>query len=167
MTQPMSPRQKAVIAAATASAVALATPFEGIKFTPYYDPPGILTACRGHTGPDVKKGTHYTLAQCDKWMDDDMHKAVGAVFSCAPNAPESVLIAFGDAVYNIGPKIACNTSASTAARMLKAGEWSGACKQLPRWNRATVAGVSVELPGLTKRRVAESQLCLKGLDHAS
>jgi len=68
-----------------------------------------------------------------------------------------VLAAFGDAVYNIGPKVACN---STAAKYLKAGNYEAACRELPRWNRATVAGVSVVLPGLTKRRNLEMALCL-------
>ena len=44
--------------------------------------------------------------------------------------------------------------------VLKAGDIPGACRQLPRWNRATVAGQSVVLPGLTKRRQAEMELCL-------
>jgi GH24 family phage-related lysozyme (muramidase) len=35
--------------------------------------------------------------------------------------------------------------------------------QLPRWNKARIAGVAVALPGLTKRRNAEMTLCMKGL----
>ena len=75
-----------------------------------------------------------------------------------------VLAAFGDGVFNIGPKIACDTKNSTAARYLKAGNLRAACDQLPRWDKAKVMGVMVSLPGLTKRRAAERELCLKGLN---
>lgn len=161
MAQP-TPRAKK-IAAATAAAVAIAAPLEGLRQVAYYDPPGILTVCYGHTGADVKKGKVYTQAECKAHLTADMTHAVEQVNRCVPNAPDSVLIAFADAAYNIGPKIACNTAASTAARYLAAGNWAAACNQLPRWNRATVAGVSVELPGLTKRRNAERDVCLSGL----
>ena len=43
---------------------------------------------------------------------------------------------------------------------LKAGKIAEACDQLPRWNKATIGGRLVELPGLTKRRAAERALCL-------
>ena len=71
-----------------------------------------------------------------------------------------MLAAFADATYNIGSTVACNTTKSTAARMLKAGDIAGACKQLPRWSKASIAGVMVTLPGLAKRRAAEEALCL-------
>ena len=32
-------------------ATAIAVPAEGLRQWAYYDPPGILTVCRGHTGP--------------------------------------------------------------------------------------------------------------------
>lgn len=147
---------------ALALAVSLATAHEGIKFTPYYDPPGILTVCRGHTGKDVVKDKRYTLAQCDAFMDQDMRTALATVDRCHPGLPEEVRAAFADAVFNSGPKIACSAEGSTAARMLGERDLVGACNQLPRWNKARVAGVLVELPGLTKRRLEERDLCLQG-----
>lgn len=149
-------------AAAAALAAVIAIPAEGLRQWAYYDPPGILTVCRGHTGPDVQKNRLYSLAECDQYLTDDMRKAVNAVDACAPGLPVNVLAAFSDAVYNIGPKIACDTKVSTAARLLKAGDLSGACQQLPRWDKASVGGVMVSLPGLTKRRAAEMALCLEG-----
>jgi lysozyme len=159
------------IAAATAIATSLAVSHEGIKLTPYYDPPGILTVCRGHTGPDVIKGKRYTLEQCDAFMTADMKKAVAKVESCRPGLPEPVLAAFSDAVFNMGPKIACSQKDSTAARLLAAGKLKEACEQLPRWNKARVLGVMVVLPGLTKRRAEEMKICLadftrRDADHA-
>lgn len=150
-------------AAAAAIAVALAAPMEGIKFTPYYDPPGILTVCEGHTGRDVVKGRVYSLAECRAFMDKDMAHAVDLVDACQPNLPEKVLASFADATYNMGPTVACDQKHSTAAHLLATGDWAGACKQLPRWNKARVGGAMIELPGLTKRRNLEMNLCLDGV----
>lgn len=156
----MPPKSKARV---LALAVALAAPAEGLRQYAYYDPPGILTVCRGHTGADVVKGRYYSLAECERFMNDDMQAAVDAVERCAPDAPENVHAAFADAVYNLGPAIACNRVKSTAARLLAAKDWAGACNQLPRWDKARVAGVSIALPGLTKRRALERELCMEGL----
>lgn len=150
------------VGAAVALAAAIAIPAEGLRQWAYYDPPGILTVCYGST-TNVQKGVKYSLDECKARLDADMLAAVQAVDRCAPGLPVPVLAAFGDAVYNIGPTVACDTSRSTAARMLKAGDLRGACDQLPRWNKARVAGTMVELPGLTKRRAKERELCLEGL----
>lgn len=148
--------------AAASLAVAIAIPAEGLRQWAYYDPPGILTVCYGST-TDVQKGKKYSLDECKARLDDDMRAAIATVDACAPGLPVPVLAAFGDAVYNIGPRIACDTTNSTAARLLKAGDIAGACQQLPRWVFATVAGVSVKLPGLVKRRDAEMKLCMEGV----
>lgn len=151
------------LAIAAALAAALAIPAEGLRQVTYYDPPGILTACRGHTGPDVHAGVRYSLEQCDVWLTNDMRAAVVKVDACAPGLPVEVLAAFSDAAFNAGPAIACDTAKSTAARYLRAGQLRAACDQLPRWDKARVAGVLVTLPGLSKRRAAERKLCLKGV----
>ena len=151
--------------AAVALATAIAIPAEGLRQYAYYDPPGILTVCRGHTGPDVVKGRKYSLAECDAYMSDDMRKAVDQVSACHPNLPVEVLAAFGDATFNLGPKIACDSKNSTAARYLYKGQVIEACNQLPRWNKANVLGMLVELPGLTSRREKEKALCLSSIKH--
>jgi GH24 family phage-related lysozyme (muramidase) len=166
-------KKPARLAVAAALAAALAMPAEGLRQVAYYDPPGILTACRGHTGADVKAGVRYSS---DQWLTSDMRAAVAKVDACAPGLPPEALAAFGDAVFNVGPTIACDTRNSTAARYLQqysagaAGNQGSdvsvlvaACDQLPRWDKARIAGVLVRLPGLTKRRAAERELCLKGV----
>lgn len=158
----MNDSQKRV-AAATAIATALAIPAEGIRQWAYYDPPGILTVCRGHTGPDIDPKKQYSIAECDQFLSDDMRNAISAVERCIPGLPAPVLAAFGDAVFNIGPTIACNQKKSTAARLLATGRIKEACEQLPRWDKASVAGMLVSLPGLTKRRNSEMQVCLQGV----
>ena len=140
-----------------ALATAIAVPAEGLRQWAYYDPPGILTVCYGHTGPDVERGRKYSLEECRAFLTADMMEAVNAVENCHPNLPANVHAAFADAVYNLGPSVACN---STAARYLAAGDFPSACRELPRWNKARVAGALVPLPGLTKRRQKEMELCL-------
>jgi len=152
-----TPKQLAGIAAVVA---VFATPLEGIRQVAYYDPPGIPTVCMGHTGPDVHFGKFYTLGECHKLLSEDMLKAGYAVDRCVPDAPDNVLKAFSDAAFNLGPVIACDTTRSTAARKLKAKDWVGACNELPKWSKARVGGVLVDLPGLVKRRKMERDLCL-------
>lgn len=148
------------ITAATALATAIAIPAEGLRQYAYYDPVSVLTVCYGTTGPEVVKGKKYSFEECRAMLDRDMLEAVNQVERCVPGLPDNVLAAFADAVYNIGPKIACSRKDSTAARFLAAGQITEACNQLPRWNKAKVAGVLVELPGLTKRRAKERDICL-------
>jgi GH24 family phage-related lysozyme (muramidase) len=156
-----TPKQRAAAAAALATIIAV--PAEGIRQIAYYDPPGILTVCYGHTGADVVAKRWYTMDECRSLLTADMQKAVDHVERCVPGLPVPVLAAFADAVFNLGPTIACARASSTAARMLYAGDLVGACNQLPRWDKARVLGAKVALPGLTKRRAAERDLCLTGV----
>ena len=145
------------IAAVAAIATAIAIPAEGLRQWAYNDPPGILTVCYGHTGADVVAKKLYSLDECKELLNADMLEAVEQVERCHPNLPQNVHAAFADAVYNLGPVVACN---STAARYLAAGEFDAACRELPRWNKAKVAGSLIPLPGLTSRRNKEMALCL-------
>jgi lysozyme len=149
-------------AAALVLATALAVPMEGIRQYAYYDPPGILTVCDGHTGSDVVKNRKYSLSECSAFMSKDMNLAVNEVDACAPGLPEEVLAAMADAAYNIGPSVACDTKKSSVARALKLHKLKDACMAILKYNKARIAGILVALPGLTKRRQAESDLCMKG-----
>jgi GH24 family phage-related lysozyme (muramidase) len=144
-----------------ALAAAIAVPAEGLRQYAYLDPGGILTVCYGHTGKDVEKGKKYSLEECDALLDADMRHAVATVARCHPGLPEKVLAAFSDAVYNLGPRVACGPN-STASRHLAAGRLVDACWELPRWDKAYVLGVLVPLPGLVKRRALELKLCIEG-----
>ena len=146
--------------AAALIATALAVPAEGLRQYAYYDPPGILTVCYGST-TDVQLHKKYSLEECKLRLDKEMLAAIETVDRCAPGLPENVLAAFGDAVYNLSPKIVCDQKHSTAARLLAEHDLWGACAQLLRWNKANIGGVMVELPGLTTRRQAEYELCIR------
>lgn len=147
-------------ASIVALAITIATGAEGLRQYAYRDPVGILTVCYGHTGNVENK--KYSLGECDALLTNDMKHAVDIVDECAPGLPDKVHAAFADAVFNMGPTIACSKRKSTAARMLAEGDYVGACNQLMRWTKANVMGAMVELPGLVKRRARERELCLQG-----
>ena len=147
-------RKQKLVAIASVAAV-LAAGHEGLRQYAYNDPrPGdpILTVCYGST-TQVEKGKRYSLEECKQRLDADMLEAVTAVERCHPNLPDNVLIAFADAVYNIGPKIACK---STASKYLDQGNYEAACNELPKWNKSN----GVVLKGLTRRREEERKICL-------
>lgn len=153
----MTPAQRK--AAALAVATALAIPAEGIFTRWYFDPVGIATVCVGHT-KNVDKSKVYTVAECKALLNKEMGDVVSRLDSCRPGLPINVLAAFSDAAFNVGEHIACDSTRSTAARLLAAGRYDEACEQLPRWSYARVAGVAVQLPGLVKRREMERRVCL-------
>lgn len=159
MTDPNLTRK--VLAAVIATAIAV--PAEGIRQKAYRDPVGILTVCMGHTGPDIDPNKLYSMQECNDLLTNDMREAIEQVDRCVPGLPVGMLAAFGDAVYNLGPTIVCDKANSTAARMLAGGRarWEDACRQLPRWDKAKVAGIKISLPGLTKRRAREMDVCLR------
>ena len=61
--------------------------------------------------------------------------------------------AYVSLAYNIGAKNFCG---STLVKKLNAGDYTGACEQIRRWDRA---GGKV-LAGLTKRREQEYRMCM-------
>jgi lysozyme len=159
-------RKTAIVAAV----VAVLGPAEGMRRVAYFDPPGILTVCEGHTdaegGPKIDPHHVYTIAECKAYTQGDAGHAVDLVLACTPaNIPDGVAVAFSDAVFNLGPTVACDRrpppNGSTAARLLYAHDWKGACEQLPLWNKARITGILVTLPGLTTRRLVERDICLR------
>lgn len=154
----MNEMQKRALILALASAVAI--PAEGLRQWAYRDVAGVATICYGTT-KGVKPGDYRTLEQCKALLNKDMLASIDTVQRCARrDLSAEQTAAFADAVYNLGPKVVCDPARSTLARKLQAGDVVGACNELPKWVKATVAGVPVTLPGLVKRREAERALCL-------
>lgn len=150
--------------AIVAAVVAVLGPAEGMRQVAYRDPPGILTVCQGHTdaagGAKIDPHHVYTIEECKRFTQGDAMRAVERVQACTPwDTPDRVVVAFSDAVYNLGATIACDRAKSTAARMLYARDWAGACAELTKWDKARVAGFMVALPGLTARRRVEREIC--------
>lgn len=150
-------------AAAATFASAMGLYFEGVYPVGYADPVGIPTDCAGETGPDVQIGKQrFTFDECirrypprlQRVWDEGLSRCVYRDVSMHEGA---ALVSWGD---NVGVAAACS---STLVRKLNAGAeppvW---CAQLLRWDKATVLGVTVTLPGLKKRRMAEKEMCLGG-----
>ncbi|WCE04443.1 lysozyme [Pseudoxanthomonas sp. JBR18] len=143
----------AITAAVLAAAALFVQPWEGREFKPYRDAVGVLTACDGHTGPDIQAGKTYTAAECDVWLMSDIGRAYSQVRLCI-SVPlnQNQAVAFTSAAYNLGPSVVCG---STLQRKANAGDLAGACAQLDRW----VYAKGQKLRGLVRRRAAERALC--------
>lgn len=130
--------------------------FEGTRLSAYRDLGGVWTICQGHT-QGVKAGDTATDDQCRAYLQSDMGEAYAQVRRCITH-PLTVAqaAAFTDAAYNLGPQVVCG---STLQRLANAGNLVAACKQLPRWDKANGEAVA----GLTRRRAAERDLCLEGV----
>jgi len=140
--------------------VPLVGAFEGLRTVAYQDPVGIPTICYGEID-GVRLGDTATRAECDAMLGARLAEFSAKIDKCLPETlPDSVHAAFLSAAYNIGTGAFCGSS---MARRANAGNIVGACDALLMWDKATLAGVKVRLPGLVKRRAEERELCLQGL----
>jgi len=155
----MSNKAKLIAIIGTAAA-ALAVPvvkfYEGEVRATYKDPVGIVTACVGHTGPELAMGQTFTREQCEEMLYKDLLKHTAALECVRQPMTEGQKAAFLSFAFNVGNGAFCG---STLARKANAGDMAGACAELSRW---TWAG-GKQLPGLVNRRAAERQLCERGL----
>lgn len=147
----------AAIGAATAALVVpLVAQHEGTVLRTYRDPIGIVTACTGHTGPELKMGQTFTREQCEDMLYKDLAKHADALGCVRQPLTDGQRAAFLSFAFNVGEGAFCG---STLVRKANAGDMAGACAELSRW---AYAG-GKQLPGLIKRRAAERQLCETGL----
>ncbi|ALD90784.1 Lysozyme [Cupriavidus gilardii CR3] len=102
----------------------------------------------------MRLGQVYTREQCDDLLAKDLLEANAGVNSCV-RVPlsEGQRIALVSFAYNVGRGQFCR---STLVRKLNAGDYVGACNELPRW----IYAKGVKLPGLVNRREQERALCL-------
>ena len=134
--------------------------------TPYIDRLGKgqpLTVCNGITGQGVVAGRYYTPADCYRLELGRYKEAEAFLVKSVPtyNAANVLQQAtFLDFIHNKGTGA---FASSTMRRKLIAGDIVGACRENERWNRGTVKGASVVLPGLKIRADANSDLCAEGL----
>lgn len=140
---------------------------EGREHIPYFDQAGILTVCRGITGPEVIKGKFYSWAECDVLEQRFIARMNATIGKCI--APAGLNNEewkwWGHFTYNTGTPAFCK---STAAKKLKAGDYMGACKQMLRWTYITKPGrgavncriKSENCGGIPKRRDLEYAGCM-------
>ncbi|MFS7192751.1 MULTISPECIES: lysozyme [Serratia] len=154
----MNPQlRKKIIGAVGSGALAIAAvlipSLEGIEYKPYPDVVGVLTVCYGHTGADVIPGKTYTEAECKALLNKDLvpfaRSVERSVKVSASEYQKAALISFS---YNVGVKA---FESSTLLKKLNAGDSSGACDEMRRWNKA---GGKV-WKGLINRREVEREIC--------
>ena len=173
----------ALVGAVAATALLAFTPaWEGTELTTYRDLGGVLTYCTGAT-ENAQWGRTYSPAQCRAQLDRDLERHAAGIAKCVPmgRLTDGQKVAFVDAAYNIGVSAFCGSS---MARRANAGDMRGSCDALLAWNKITVVRpvldaegkpvrdargkivmrkVVEEVRGLTRRRQAEREICLKGL----
>lgn len=148
------------VVAVVVQASAFIMPWEGRSLTAYRDIVGVWTICDGET-LGVGPGDEATAAECDRMLERSVRMHAAGLAACVPAAverrtPEGFAVAVVSWTYNIGVGAACK---STLVRKWSAGDFAGACNELPRWNRA--GGRVVR--GLTNRRGAERDLCIASI----
>lgn len=130
--------------------------FEGCRQEAYLDQAGIPTIGFGHI-KGVKMGDKCTIAQAEKWLEEDVQEAVGAVNRLVKvPLTQNQFDALVDFTFNLG---AGNLAKSTLLRLLNRKDYVKAADEFPKWNKA--AGFVRK--GLTRRREAERDLFLKGM----
>ncbi len=153
----MTPAKKAIMAASLAAATSITAYFEGRSLVGYLDPVGIPTICYGHTAT-AALGQTLSEEECQQLLAADLGWALSAVDRHLPGAPPLTRAALGSFTYNVGVGA---FERSTLLRKARAGDWVGACHELDRW----VYAGGRKLNGLVRRREAERQLCLEGLNY--
>lgn len=152
----MATNHRIVIAALTLSAAA----FGGLVLHESYSDKAIIPV-RGDvptigfgTTEGVKAGDKITAPKAVARALQDVAKFEGAVKQCV-TVPlhQYEYDAYISLSYNIGPTNFCG---STLVRVLNAGDYAEACKQILRWDRAG----GRQLRGLTLRRQSEYQRCI-------
>ena len=145
-----------LIAKIGAGCLALVAPlvayYEGTVTRTYRDPIGILTACTGHTGPELRPGQVWTLEQCDQMLYADLLKHADALDCITVPIGDGAKAASLSFAFNVGQTKFCK---STFVRRMNNGEWPAACAELSRW----VYAGDQRLQGLVKRRAAEREMC--------
>lgn len=130
--------------------------------TPYVDKVGRgqpLTVCNGITGAGVIAGKWYSPAACyqlEKGRYLAAERSAKRLFLRWGTYDDFVKATFIDFIHNKGE---ANLSTSTLLRKANAGDLEGSCRENPRWNKGTVKGVQVILPGLQLRGDANDEIC--------
>ncbi len=166
--QPISqPAKGTAIAGFIAVACAICAPYvmesEGLRTKPYLDPVKIPTVCYGETNVEMRV---YTRNECGDLLRRQLaRKYAPPIVKCIPQLAAAnranEFAAMIDTSYNAGPAAVCK---SRMAIHFRAGRWTAGCKSIEGWyvtakDRRT--GVRKAYPGLVKRRIVMSQLCLR------
>ena len=143
------------------STLHLVKQYEGFRSRAYLDTNGLPVVGYGQSkiyGKPVRLGQSISSTQAEAALIKELSRIQLLVQAHVrvPLTPNQ-LSALTSLVYNTGPGF---LTRSTLIRKLNAGDYAGAAREFPRWNKAHLRGKLVPLPGLTKRRLAEQRLFL-------
>lgn len=131
--------------------VELVKQFEGFRSTAYQCQAGVWTIGYGTT-ENVDPGDEITEQAAEEMLMDDLIEASSDVDQLVyVELTQEQYDALTSFVYNVGRNAFRN---STMLKLLNAGDYEGAAKQFPRWNKAA----GRVLAGLTQRRKAERRV---------
>ena len=144
---------------------ALLKKFEGCKLTAYRCPAGICTIGYGHTAsagaPPVKDGMTITQQQADDILSRDLVKFETAVHNMVHQPlTQHQFDVLVDFAYNAGIG---NLQSSTLLKKVNAAKFDEVPAELMKWTK----GGGKVLPGLVRRRQAESAWWVSGEDTAT
>lgn len=108
----------------------------------------------GSTGPDINENTIWTRQQADERIELDLMAFASGILSLSPEIlaePTKRFAALISFAYNCGLG---NYRISTLRKRVNQKDWESASKEILKWNKAA----GRVLPGLTRRRKAESLL---------
>lgn len=150
------------------TATAICKRFEGCekrqpdgRLRPYVDAVGVLTLGWGST-TGFDKDTTWTQHEADAQLAADVGKFDHGVRNLlrSPCTPFEIG-AMVSLAYNIG---LANFGSSTLLKRVNANDKLGAAAQFLVWNKGTIGGKKVILPGLVKRRQYEMSVFLGEVD---
>jgi lysozyme len=137
----------------------LAQNAEGYYHKAYKDPAkGIWTIGIGHCGSEVVPGLVWTDAQIEAAFAKDAAEAIRMTLHYSPSVQHQSVgtqAAIYDFVFNEGIG---RYMESTFKKDIDRGDLVAAKKSILMWNKGTVNGQKVVLPGLVTRRQAEADL---------
>ncbi|MBF0892218.1 lysozyme [Gluconobacter sp. LMG 1744] len=151
------------IAIVLATALLRRPGFEGFCATPYVCPAGYWTIGYGsrwlangqpvtaRTPPIDRTAADSLLLQTVTTLDAALSRLVHVPLS---DVQRAALLSWQ---YNVGTAA---VESSSLLRKLNTADYAGAADELLRWDKATVRGHLVELPGLAKRRAYERDVFL-------
>lgn len=143
----------------SAKGIELIKHFEGKKLSAYLDPVGIPTIGYGHT-KTARMGQVISSERAEELLRQDLatfENGIRHAVSVKMSQPQfDALVSWA---FNVGLGAA---RSSTLLRKLNAGSYNGAAEEFKRWNKGTINGRLVVLPGLTRRRKAEELMFRTG-----
>lgn len=141
---------------ASDAVIQLIKEFEGLRLKAYLCPSGVPTIGYGHTLGVTLQTPPITAEEAVRLLHEDLPRYEKAVLD-AVRVPlqQNEFDALVSFVFNVRVS---DFRTSTLLRHLNDGDRAAAAAEFPKWNKGTVKGQLVVMPGLVARRLRERQL---------